>query len=467
MKKLFTLSALSLCLLTACGGGSETSDNANSGGTTTPAPTPSPTPAPTPTPAANTAPVANAGSNQSVNVGQQVTLSGAQSSDADGDSLTYQWTLSNQPNGSQAVLTAQVDSASFTPDVAGDYTISLVVNDGTANSSVATVTVTAAAVTTSNDITDRIFTNRSGNCEDYLGSYISNVTDIKRAIDFSGDISVTSNATKCLVASNEIPNHDFNDNSAAFANDVATQVLDYQFPKSPSFAASVTNLSLPTTEGVLLNGVTIDILAAACYAVGNDPLGREKIGCGNNQIDNPWRYDPMSPLNTFGTDIHNAHTQDGGRYHYHGNPNALFESTCGSSPSGVIGFAADGFPIYGSCITDPNTGNIRKARSSYALRNNGGARQDVAGYTTPVGGVGVVASNNYDGQFRGDYEYVANSGDLDECNGMTVDGQYGYYIVDQFPWAVACFKGSIDSSFSNKVEQARRSHSHGGVEHTH
>lgn len=453
MKKLFTLSTLSLCLLTACGGGSSGSSNNQNNDTTT-----QPT---------NSAPVANAGSNQSITLGEEVTVSGAQSSDADGDSLTYQWSLTSVPSGSQAAINGQGNSATFTPDITGDYTVSLTVNDGTIDSSIATVTITATEVATDSDITDRIFTNRSGNCEDYLGSYIANVTDIKRAMDFTGDISVTSNATKCFVASNEIPNHDFNDNSAAFATDVSTQVLDYEFPKSPTLASSVGNLSLRTTEGVLLNGVTLDLLAAACYDVGTEQLGREKIGCGEDQIDNPWRYDPMSSLNTFGTDEHNAHTQPTGRYHYHGNPMALFESTCGDNPSGVIGFAADGFPIYGSCITDPDTGAIRKASSSYALKNSGGARQAVSGYTTPVGGTGTVASSNYDGQFRGDYEYVMDSGDLDECNGMTVDGQYGYYVIDEYPWAVACFKGNVDGSFTNAVEQERRTHSHGDVDHSH
>ena len=81
MKKLFTLSTLSLCLLAACGGGSSGSSNNQNNDTTT-----QPT---------NSAPVANAGSNQSVSLGDQVAISGAQSSDADGDSLTYQWSLTN------------------------------------------------------------------------------------------------------------------------------------------------------------------------------------------------------------------------------------------------------------------------------------------------------------------------------------------------------------------------------------
>ena len=39
-----------------------------------------------------------------------------------------------------------------------------------------------------------------------------------------------------------------------------------------------------------------------------------------------------------------------GSYHYHCDPNALFDDVPVGEGSPVIGFAADGFPIYGSYI---------------------------------------------------------------------------------------------------------------------
>ena len=94
---------------------------------------------------ANVAPVANAGTAQSQVVGATVTLNGAASSDANGDQLTYAWTLTSKPTGSSAALMNPTSATpSFTADVAGAYVVSLVVNDGSLNSNAATVTVTAA-----------------------------------------------------------------------------------------------------------------------------------------------------------------------------------------------------------------------------------------------------------------------------------------------------------------------------------
>ena len=52
------------------------------------------------------------------------------------------------------------------------------------------------------------------------------------------------------------------------------------------------------------------------------------------------------------------------------------------------------------------------------------------------------------------YCYQLRSGDLDECNGMQVDGQYAYYVIDAYPYVLACFKGLVDASF-NKQPPAR------------
>lgn len=85
--------------------------------------------------AANTAPVADAGADRSLRVAEAAVLDGSRSSDINGDRLTYAWSIETRPTGSGAALVdAGQPVARIVPDVAGDYIVSLVVNDGTVNS---------------------------------------------------------------------------------------------------------------------------------------------------------------------------------------------------------------------------------------------------------------------------------------------------------------------------------------------
>lgn len=92
----------------------------------------------------NAPPLADAGPARNVEVGIVVTLDGSQSSDPDGYPVTYSWTLASKPAGSSAALAdATAAKPAFTPDLEGEYTFNLIVNDGTLNSAVAHVMVTA------------------------------------------------------------------------------------------------------------------------------------------------------------------------------------------------------------------------------------------------------------------------------------------------------------------------------------
>lgn len=75
----------------------------------------------------------------------------------------------------------------------------------------------------------------------------------------------------------------------------------------------------------------------------------------------------------------------------------------------MIGFAVDGFPIYGSCFLDEGIGlGPQGCLRLYPQVGNfpGGANKP--------GGA-------YDDTYNADYE-LSDVGDLDDCNGMTVDG---------------------------------------------
>ena len=93
----------------------------------------------------NEPPVANAGPDISAMVGQTVILDGSSSSDPDGDPLTYAWTLVSAPDGSGASISdpAAVETA-IVVDVAGSYSIQLVVNDGEFDSVPDTAEITTA-----------------------------------------------------------------------------------------------------------------------------------------------------------------------------------------------------------------------------------------------------------------------------------------------------------------------------------
>ena len=94
----------------------------------------------------NVSPIANAGQDQAVPVGDPVFLDGQGSTDPDGLSLTFMWSMVSQPVGSSATLSDPTSpTPDFVPNVAGTYLIQLMVNDGTADSEPDTASITAAS----------------------------------------------------------------------------------------------------------------------------------------------------------------------------------------------------------------------------------------------------------------------------------------------------------------------------------
>lgn len=81
----------------------------------------------------NNNPVANAGTDLTVNEGSLVNLDGSTSSDLDGDSLAYTWTV---PTGIKLSSNFVAKPTFIAPEVKSDtkFTLSLIVNDGVVNS---------------------------------------------------------------------------------------------------------------------------------------------------------------------------------------------------------------------------------------------------------------------------------------------------------------------------------------------
>ncbi len=98
-------------------------------------------------PQENQAPIADAGADRTVALGDTVLLDAGNSSDPDGASLLYDWSLLFVADGSTAeIAEPTAKSTSFVADRSGAYVVNLVVSDGDLESEPATATITAVPV---------------------------------------------------------------------------------------------------------------------------------------------------------------------------------------------------------------------------------------------------------------------------------------------------------------------------------
>lgn len=92
----------------------------------------------------NAAPFANPGPPQLSAVGAAVSLDGTGSADANGDGVTFEWSLVARPGGSAAALSDPAAAEpTFVPDLGGDYVAQLIVSDGALAGEPRTVLITA------------------------------------------------------------------------------------------------------------------------------------------------------------------------------------------------------------------------------------------------------------------------------------------------------------------------------------
>ena len=146
---------------------------------------------------------------------------------------------------------------------------------------------------------------------------------------FDSGVTLVAGDTTCTLTSNNIPNHDFNDESARSPPTSPRSSTTFEIPRDPQPADGPSDLSQMSYDGVLLNGVPIDLLSAGCYRP-DDPMANAEgivpIGCS---LGDAWLANPLGTEDMFGADEHNAHTQPDGSYHYHGDPHALFDDQPG------------------------------------------------------------------------------------------------------------------------------------------
>ena len=123
---------------------------------------------------------------------------------------------------------------------------------------------------------------------------------------------------------------------------------------------------------------------------------------------------------------------------YHGVSNYFLENLIidKNNHSPIIGWAADGYPIY-YVFGYNNEKEIINHTSGYQLKK--GNRP------LPPDGPG----GKYDGTFIQDYEFKKGIGTLDKCNGKFVvtpeypQGTYAYFVTKKWPVIPRGFKGEF------------------------
>jgi hypothetical protein len=260
----------------------------------------------------------------------------------------------------------------------------------------------------------------------------------------------------------------FLDGNPSLATD---QNAIFKFPLNP-----VQNTGTPTATtggniGVFINGVALfdyrDGVAwnattnALCGGPGNPPCP------GGPGATMDWNRDAIIAERQ-GFDCNKAHPAMG-NYHHHQNPSAFnldlvtISNVCDLYPADglyaidstvhapLIGFAYDGFPIYGAYgyKNADGSGGITRMKSSYSLRN-------ITTRTTSPTGAAVTAgppvSTTYQlGYFREDYEYIPTSAAtpdyLDEHNGR-------FCVTPEYPNGIYCYFTTVDANWNSAYPYA-------------
>lgn len=257
----------------------------------------------------------------------------------------------------------------------------------------------------------------------------------------------------------------------------------FKFPLNPAQNTGTPTATTMGNIGVFINGVALfDYRDGVSWknstsALAGGPLG----GAG----DGVWNRDAVV-AELAGFDCSKGHPAMG-NYHHHQNPSAynldlnVISTVCNlyvsdglyvidsTQHSPLLGFAYDGFPIYGAYgyKNADGTGGITRIKSSYQLRNIT-ARTHYADGTDVTDGPPVNSTYPL-GLFREDYEYIVPASDdcLDEHNGRFCvtpeypNGTYAYFTtVDQnwnsyYPYAVGpTFYGNKTAAKVTSITEA-------------
>ena len=156
-----------------------------------------------------------------------------------------------------------------------------------------------------------------------------------------------------------------------------------------------------------------------------------------------------------------GHPSPNQQYHNHQNAACIFAESA-AAHSGIVGFAFDGYPVYGpyAYANTDGTGAIRMMRSSYRKRAITTRTTLADGTVLTSANYGPAVSSTYPlGYYIEDYEYVAGLGDLDTSNGRFCvtpeypSGTYAYFVtygtdgLPAYPYMVGpTYYGTLDTA---------------------
>ncbi|MBL7765519.1 MAG: YHYH protein [Chitinophagaceae bacterium] len=272
--------------------------------------------------------------------------------------------------------------------------------------------------------------------------------------------TVQYSANSVYISTNGIPSYitgPFLDGNPSLAT---SQNAIFKFTLNPTQNTGTPTNTTGGNIGLFVNGVALfDYRDGVSWKNSTNALAGGPMG---GMGDNVWNRDAVV-AEKGGFDCSKGHPAMG-NYHHHQNPSAfkldlnVISTICNlydadglyvidsNVHSPLIGFAYDGFPIYGAYAyknTD-GTGGIVRMKSSYQLRNITTRTQYANGTTvTP----GPAVSTTYPlGLFREDYEYIPTSAAtpdyLDEHNGR-------FCKTPEYPNGIYCYFATVDANWNS------------------
>lgn len=233
----------------------------------------------------------------------------------------------------------------------------------------------------------------------------------------------------------------------------------FKFPLNPTQNTGTPTATTGGNIGIFINGVALfDYRDGVSWRnATNSEAGGPMGGSG----DGVWNRDAVIAERT-GFDCSKGHPAMG-NYHHHQNPSAFdtdiqnLSTICNlydsdglytintSQHSPLLGFAYDGFPIYGAYAyaNADGSGGIVRMKSSYQLRNIT-VRTHYANGTDVTDGPAVSSSYPI-GRYREDYEYISHIGQsdyLDEHNGR-------FCVTPEYPNGIYCYFLTVDANHNS------------------